>query len=90
MIAIHYFASAAKVLDPANSNNTLDNYLGFEMDIVVGWALAKDVSLNAGYSQMFASETMEALKGGDRKAMNNWAWLMLTFKPQFFQTTKKN
>jgi len=88
MIAFHYFASAAKVLDPANSNNTLNNYLGLEMDIVVGWALAKEVNLNVGYSQMFASETMEALKGGDHKAMNNWAWLMLTFKPQFFKTKK--
>ena len=87
MLALHYFASAAKVLDPANTTNTLGNYLGVEVDIALGVKLAESVSLNAGYSQMFASETMEALKGGDSKAMNNWAWLMLTFTPQFFQTT---
>jgi hypothetical protein len=88
LLAFHYFASAAKVLDPANTSNTMNNYLGLEMDIVVGWALAKNVSLNAGYSQMFASETMKVLKEGDHNATNNWAWLMLTFKPQFFSNVK--
>ena len=85
MLALHYFSSAAKVLDPANPSDEMNNYLGFEFDIAIGVNLAKFVSLNAGYSQMFASKTMEAIKGGSNKTINNWAWLMLTFTPQFFQ-----
>ena len=38
----------------------------------------------AGYSQMFATETMQVLKGGNYENMNNWAWIQLTFKPTFF------
>jgi hypothetical protein len=33
---------------------------------------------------MFATETMEILKGGSRDEINNWAWAMVTFKPTFF------
>jgi hypothetical protein len=44
----------------------------------------------AGYSQMLATETMQALKYADNatgefyKNNNNWAWVMLTFKPTFY------
>ena len=69
--AINYFSSAAKVFDPSNLINEMNNYLGFEFDIALGVNLAKFVSLNAGYSQMFASKTMEAIKGGDNKTINN-------------------
>jgi hypothetical protein len=33
---------------------------------------------------------MEAIKGGgDKSAMNNWAWAMIAFKPQLFTTAKE-
>ncbi len=85
LLALHYFSSAATVLDPNNLSNAMKNYLGFEVDIALNVKLVEFVSLSVGYSQMFASKTMEAIKNGDHKAMNNWAWLMLTFTPQFFQ-----
>jgi hypothetical protein len=79
---IHSFSSAAKI------NNTLDNNLGVELDIWLGYAVSKAVDFKAGYSQMFATESMEALKGGSKDETNNWAWLMLTFKPVFFKSAK--
>lgn len=64
----------------------LENYLGTEVDLVAAYSLSPMVSVNLGYSQMFAGETMEALKGGNRNEIQNWAWLMIVVKPTFLQT----
>jgi hypothetical protein len=64
--------------------------LGTEIDLVYTLAIAKDIKMNIGYSQMFGTETMEAVKGGgDKSAFNNWAWAMIAFKPQFFTSAKE-
>ena len=34
---------------------------------------------------MLATETMQALKGGNKDETNNWMYMMLTFKPQFLK-----
>jgi hypothetical protein len=77
----HYFSAAATV-----SANGIDysNGLGTEIDFVVKYAIAKSVNIAGGYSQMLATETMQVLKGGNYQNTNNWAWIMLTFKPTFF------
>jgi hypothetical protein len=31
---------------------------------------------------------MEAIKGGDASTTNNWAWLMLSFTPDFLKSSK--
>ena len=33
---------------------------------------------------MYATDTMEFLKGGDKDENNSWAWIMITFKPNIF------
>jgi hypothetical protein len=33
---------------------------------------------------MFATESMEFLKGGSHKEPIHWGWVMLTVKPVFF------
>lgn len=84
----HYFMSAAKVseIDPrTNRWKDYSNGLGTEIDFTVGYTMSKAVKLQAGYSQMFATETMQIIKGGDYKNTNNWAWVMITFKPTFFE-----
>ncbi|WP_055442392.1 alginate export family protein [Lacinutrix himadriensis] len=83
----HVFSSAATVVDA--SGKEMDNVLGTELDLVLGYKWTKDVSFQAGYSQMFATETMEVLKGGNTDNTNNWAWLMITVKPSLFKTTFK-
>jgi hypothetical protein len=81
---VHYFGANAEL-----SNNE-DSYLGTEVDLVFTQTLSKDVKLNLGYSQMFASESMSIVKGGlPEDNTNNWAWVQLTFKPTLF-TSKVN
>jgi hypothetical protein len=42
-------------------------------------------SLSAGWSTILASESMELLKGGDRKSGNHWAYIMLSVTPTFIK-----
>lgn len=83
----HIFSSAAAVID--NSGQELRNNLGTELDLVLGYKWTKDIHFQAGYSQLFATEPMEVLKGGNKDNTNNWAWLMITVKPNLFKTTFK-
>lgn len=80
----HFFSSQGKVYDPIAGEDA-DNYLGTEIDFVLGYKLPKNVLFNIGYSHMFATETMELLKGGSKDETNNWAWVMITFKPNFLK-----
>ena len=84
----HMFSSAATVVDLTGKK--MSNALGTELDLVLGYKWTKDISFNAGYSQMFATETMEVLKAGNKDNANNWAWLMITIKPSLFNTTLNN
>jgi hypothetical protein len=78
----HFFSAQGDVSKLASLEP--DAYLGTEIDLNLGYKLHKSISFNIGYSQMFATETMEILKGGSRDEINNWAWAMVTFKPTFF------
>ncbi|NOX46874.1 MAG: hypothetical protein GXO89_07845, partial [Chlorobi bacterium] len=60
--------------------------LGTEIDVTVGYAVTKGVAVKAGYSMMFASETMGALKATQVDAGNTWGWVMLIFKPTFYSS----
>ena len=84
----HIFSSATTVVDV--TGNDMSNALGTELDLVLGYKWTKDIGFNAGYSQMFATETMEILKTGNKDNTNNWAWLMITVKPSLFKTTLSN
>jgi hypothetical protein len=53
-------------------------------------ALSKDVKFNLGYSQMFATESLEVIKNvNNASSFNNWVWAMIAFKPQLFTTAKE-
>ncbi|PKB41895.1 alginate export protein [Cellulophaga sp. RHA19] len=85
-LAPHFFSSAATIV---NTNGIeQDSYLGTEIDLTLGYKASKSILINAGYSQMFASDSMEIIKGGDASKTNNWAWAMITFKPHFLTYTK--
>ncbi|MCB0461838.1 MAG: alginate export family protein [Flavobacteriaceae bacterium] len=77
----HFFSAAANVFD---GSEKMKSNLGTEIDLTFGYQLSKDITLNAGYSKMFATDTMEILKGGDKDENNSWAWVMITFKPKLF------
>jgi hypothetical protein len=82
----HFFSAAANVFE---GSEKMDQNLGTEIDLTVGYKLASDITLSAGYSKMYATDTMEILKGGDKDENNSWAWVMFTFKPKLFSHTVK-
>ncbi len=63
-----------------------DSYLGTEIDVTAVYKAHKDITLVAGYSQMYASNAMVALKGGKgiNETTNNWTYLMININPQIF------
>jgi hypothetical protein len=82
----HVFNSANKVLDA--TGNEMDDYLGTEIDFTAGYAVHKFINVTGGYSQMFATDTMQRLKSGDVNHTNNWAWAMINVNPQIFSYKK--
>ena len=88
--AIHNFMSPVRVFDPANPSSDLSSQLGLEIDLYYNVNITPAVNLQGGYSQMFATSSMEAIKGGgSADKVNNWVWLMIGFKPQLLNTAKK-
>ena len=100
----HFFSSAGPMYRQEMDENWMPVYnndgsdklkelskgLGTEIDITAGYAVSKAVAINAGYSMMFASESMEYLKGAQAKVGNTWGWVMFVFKPTFYKSDKSN
>jgi hypothetical protein len=83
----HIFNAPSTVLD--SNTKKMDCYLGTEIDFTMSYAIQKDIVASAGYSQMFASTTLETLKKVTAAAhTNNWIWVMVSFNPRIF-TLKK-
>ena len=70
--------------------NTINKNLGTELDLVTDFIPASDMLLQVGYSMMFATNNMEALKGVDNNSYNYWAFAMLKVSPVFFKHVFKN
>ena len=81
----HLFYAAAKMID---NTKELDANLGTEIDLSVNYTYSKDISFSGGFSKMFATDSMEFLKGGDTDENNSWAWVMITIKPTLFSNNK--
>jgi|AntRauMFilla1563_2_1112583.scaffolds.fasta_scaffold00388_4 hypothetical protein len=61
-----------------------DQYLGTEIDLTFNYKWDKYMSLQGGYSQMFAADNMELIKGVSNPSGNqSWVWLMLKVSPSF-------
>lgn len=80
----HVFSSAANMYQPVNSEK-LDAFLGTEIDLMISYKFTDYILLNGGYSQMFATDSMEHLKGGNKSYDNNWAWVMISINPEIFK-----
>ena len=81
----HAFLTAADVIKDGNVDEKMESYLGVEADLTMSYKLSKTSNVVLGYSQMIGSETLQAMKGGDKDACNNWAYVMFTFKPVFLK-----
>ena len=86
----HYFASPVAVYETAQYVDEISRSLGPEIDLVYSIKMAKDATFWLGYSHIFPSESMVALKRGvgDTSAMHNWVWAMIQFKPTLFLSEK--
>lgn len=83
----HIFFSQAGLVNPDDTDNDMPRFLGVELDLYAGYRLNEFSVLRFGYSRMFASESMEVLKGGSRSEPNHWAWAMIIIRPVIFKTT---
>lgn len=83
----HIFNAPSKVFDAQGKK--MDSYLGTEIDLTASYAVQKDIVISGGFSQIFTSSTLERVKNVTNAAdANNWAWLMVSFSPKLFSTTK--
>lgn len=87
-LTTHFFSSPEQ-LPSILAAEKMDKYLGTEVDLVMNYKVSGDIAIQGGYSQMFATSSMEALKGGNKNETSNWAWIMMTIKPVFFTTKKE-
>lgn len=79
-LTTHLFSSDGVIMDGATE---MEKNLGTEIDFSLGYKFNKFVSFNFGYSHLFATDSMEMLKGGSKDEGSDWAWAMFTFKPKF-------
>lgn len=81
----HYFGAQGDMGKDA-AGKDWDQYLGFELDLGLGYQVMPNVTFKGGFSQMFGSDGLLALKGASadtHKDRATWAYLMLVFTPKF-------
>ena len=93
-LAVHNFMAASDILDVEELTKTgnikaMSAALGNEIDLEFGYSVTKTIAFKLGYSQMFGTESLVALKGGKKEETSNWAWIMLVVKPTFLDSTPK-
>jgi len=90
-LTYHYLSFTNNAIDSISNPGTdlkADRYLGSEIDFTMKYKPFDNLEVSGGYSTMLASPSMEIIKGGDHKKYQQWAWIMLTFKPEFINTKK--
>ena len=75
----HYLAVATELQD-------LNSTLGHSIDLQASYSFTKDISLTAGYTLMFGTETMNHLKQGFCSDNARWGWFSLVVSPTLFTT----
>jgi len=84
---VHGFLTGSTQFN-SETGDELSKYMGTEIDLVYNVNLDKDVNLKIGYSQMFGSDALEGIRGGDASLLTNWAWTQITIKPTLFKSKK--
>lgn len=80
----HFFATQYSLINPLGEE--YDRYLGSEIDFSVQFNITREADLQFGYSTIFASPSMELLKGGSHEEFVHWGWMMLTVRPVIFRS----
>jgi hypothetical protein len=75
----HYFRTDAQVFDNLEK---VSRNLGYEVDLTLGYILNEAVSIQGGYSQMFAAEGIKHLQNVQQQAsVQNWGYVMMIYRP---------
>ena len=75
----HYLAVTTEL-------HNLNRTLGHSIDLQASYRFTKDISLTAGYTMMFGTETMDRLKQGNSSKTARWGWFSLVISPNMFTT----
>lgn len=78
-IMYNYLATATELYE-------LDRTLGHAIELQARYKFSKDISLEAGYTQMIGTETMDRLKQGNSGKKARWGWFSLVISPSLFTT----
>lgn len=89
----HYFAAAGSVAD-LTTGNAMSSSLGGELDLLIGYKVSPSLIFAAGYSHVFASNTMQNLlvsraptrTVADMSTNGSWGFIQVVFKPKLFNS----
>ncbi|HOI32808.1 MAG: alginate export family protein [Bacteroidales bacterium] len=89
-VQYHFFSLATKVADPVVNNAFLEGSLGGELDVIYSHKFTKEILLSAGISVYNTNDTFAKIKNVSTTKIETpvWGWLMLTFKPSLFVSSK--
>ena len=73
----HYLAVGTKLAE-------LDRTLGHSIELQASYQFSKDITLMAGFTQMFGTETMSCLKQDGSSKSARWGWFTLAVSPSLF------
>ncbi|UII20819.1 alginate export family protein [Fulvivirga ligni] len=85
----HNFAFGGSFLDPETLQEA-DAQLGNEIDFQLKHTINEYLSARFSYATMFATSSMELIKGGDHNRYQQWIAVMLIAKPKLFSSVKKD
>ena len=75
----HYMGITADLTD-------IDKTLGHEIELEASYNFMKDVKLDAGFTYMTGTKTMERLKRASGDGRLCWGWISLVISPHLFST----
>lgn len=95
---VHEFWAQNAVANRAtktDSTDELNKFLGTEIDFVANWSLTPAIMIESGYSAMFGSNTLDALKhtgatgratsansnAATQRNVGHWAYVMISVRP---------
>jgi len=87
-LGYHLFFLQQKYL-PEDVTHSVNRFLGHEVDLTFSKKIYDFMSLSAGYSVFFGTNSMELLKGGNKDGFNNWAFVMITVNPTLYVSKNK-
>ena len=77
----HFFSAAGKT-------GGLDDQLGTEIDVMLGYKIAKDMSCSVGYSHLSGKNALVSLQGGNRESSGSVAYIQFNFAPKLLSIKK--